>query len=61
LTPAALKLLAGKNRLIASATIVFRVAGGRPVTYVSALDVTRTTPSTAKKSARLIGVIALRL
>jgi hypothetical protein len=44
LTPAGRKLMAKKQRLIVAATIVFKETGRRPLTYVSALDVTRTAP-----------------
>jgi hypothetical protein len=44
LTAAGRKLLAGKKRLVVGVTIVFSEGGHHPVTYVSALDVTRTTP-----------------
>ena len=48
LTPAGRKLLAGKPRLVVGVTIVFSEAGHHPVTYLSALDVTRTTPPRPK-------------
>jgi hypothetical protein len=44
LTPAGRKLLAGKRRLVVGVTIVFSEAGHHPVTYVSAIELTRTTP-----------------
>ena len=59
LTPSGRKLASITRPLIADVTIVFSAGSGRPVTFVSALDVTRTTPATARKAGLRRGTIVL--
>jgi hypothetical protein len=51
LTPAGRNLLAKKERLIAAVTIVLAAGRSRPLRYVSALELTRSTPAGAHTNA----------
>jgi hypothetical protein len=44
LTPAGVKLLKGKKRLLVSATMKVTIGNARPQTYANAVDVTRSAP-----------------
>jgi hypothetical protein len=59
LTAKGRKLLAGKKRLIVQATIALSAGKGRPVTFVSAVEMTREEPKARKNAALQAGVLRL--